>query len=62
MTALLPCRFCRYCVPEDATAGRCHRAEPVILRGSQDASWPKVFLDAPGCGKAKPHETEVSGG
>lgn len=59
--SLLPCKFCRLCVPQDSTAGRCHRESPVMLRGSDTAVWPKVELDAPGCAKAKPFEQEISG-
>lgn len=56
MTGLMPCKFCRYCVPVDAVKGECHRESPVMLRGSQDATWPKVKVDGPGCGKSKPFE------
>lgn len=50
---LEPCKACRYCVTEDALHGRCHRETPVMLRGSERATWPLVDLDEPGCGKFK---------
>lgn len=48
-----PCKFCRFCVVENADDGRCHKAEPITMRGSDAATWPRVKLDAPGCGKFK---------
>lgn len=53
MTDLIPCSHCRFCVHETEAEGRCHKAEPVMLRGSDRATWPKVQLDAPGCGKGR---------
>ncbi len=53
MTTGLPrCGGCFYVVPdEDGVHGRCHRGEPVCLRGSERATWPQVELAKPGCGK-----------
>ena len=52
-SSIEPCKFCRFCVPDDAVEGRCHKESPVMLRGSDMATWPRVKLDAPGCGKFK---------
>jgi hypothetical protein len=57
-----PCRACRYCVVHQDAVARCHRESPIMLRGSETATWPRIEANAPGCGRAKPHEAEVHGG
>jgi hypothetical protein len=55
-----PCRLCRFAVSDNGYEGRCHRESPVMLRGSECAVWPKIHLDAPGCGKGKPIEPTIA--
>ena len=56
MTRLDACRGCRFAVVHMDGQTRCHKNEPVTIRGSDRAVWPVVNPDQPGGGRFREPE------